>query len=62
MNEKPGSKSWPDVHPDFDGHLEWPFERMTPDQKLAWLDGMIVFRAECAVSNPRKDDEERKPA
>ncbi|MCI0363722.1 MAG: hypothetical protein L0Y44_14130 [Phycisphaerales bacterium] len=32
----PGSISWPNVHPDFDGHKEWPIERMTPEQRQRW--------------------------
>lgn len=26
-----------EVHPDFDGHLERPFESLTPEERLEWV-------------------------
>jgi hypothetical protein len=42
-NETPSS-DWSNVHPDFDGHLEYPLEKMTTTQKLEWLWEMMQFQ------------------
>lgn len=35
----------PKVHPDFDGHLAKPLERMTVDERLAWIEeGMRLLQ------------------
>jgi len=31
-------------HPDFDGHLEYPLDKMTVAQKLDWAWEMLLFR------------------
>jgi hypothetical protein len=39
------SPSWPNVHPDFDGHLERPLSSMSDEEKLDWLWSMMLFMA-----------------
>ena len=46
----PGGRSWPNVHPDFDGHLEQPFRDLTAEQKLDWLWEMMCLRWEAQRS------------
>lgn len=33
-------------HPDFDGHLERPFETWTAEERLRWLDDMLALQWE----------------
>jgi hypothetical protein len=38
-------------HPDFDGHLEYPVERMTDDERIEWIWQMMLLRA--AAADPK---------
>jgi hypothetical protein len=52
---EPERRSWKDVHPDFDGHLETPIEKMTMQERLAWAwEGMVLLH--WARQARRKDD------
>lgn len=37
----------PDVRSDFDGHHERPFDSLTVEERLWWLDELIALAAEC---------------
>jgi len=58
----PNSDSPRETHPDFDGHLEWPLLRMTPEQRLEWLWQMLELKWNATlVDSPPKSREPERP-
>lgn len=47
---------WSNVHPDFDGHLEKPLEKMTTTEKLEWLWEMMQFQHWAKTQVKREDE------
>lgn len=45
-----------EVHPDFDGHLDRPFEELTPEERLDWIwECMQLLHAGALARGERAD-------